>query len=614
MVFVTAPIRPIGTPALGSVEARARNNRATTSAQIIMTDAFEAVTTGHASLKNWAKHTGTQALRGMRAGDKAAAGVGLGIAAAVGIAGMVVTGGLALPLLIGLGAGAYALKTMVKEIGNDITRKNRNWTARYQGAGDASTREQAALLSCEAADALRRAVDHYRMMKTDIIPNELVKYEQMPEYMTCEDAINHAKAVARFIHHGDKVRNYVLPCIDMCIFYLEQYKEMCDTWARWEPELQTGLESWFRMHPAGACNETPEDVCYAPKSPPGSVPFRPKNAAKTAWTLPTGSVSPPAGAIEMTDLIAAMKAGRDKIHRGMHLMSGGGETSYNYSAEARSINRVRSGSPAGAHMARARTQSLIDAVWRQVDRPGYFSRASRRVGHWYTRNNKTEKAAAMFSTVTDVGSIFLPFLKGVDTLSDVARSAVSAGAQSGAALANVGMGVLCTTGRVPFSNSLLKQEVLDTKAMEDPRGTAATIQSLMPKLMTHFANGAQAMTDINDLGATPIGSCKAAFGYCAHVGELLHQMSKVARYIMPCIAMTDFVAEAAYSWQLDEDVIWASMERDVSDFVTNGYHDHCRANGTKCYGPKHHQTGGGIFSRTAVVWHLLSESTPHNPL
>jgi hypothetical protein len=66
-------------------------------------------------------------------------------------------------------------------------------------------------------------------MKNTIIPNELKRYEDLAEYGTCDDAINHIKAVARFIHHGDKCRNYILPCLDLCIFYMKQYKEMCDT-------------------------------------------------------------------------------------------------------------------------------------------------------------------------------------------------------------------------------------------------------------------------------------------------------------------------------------------------------------------------------------------------
>jgi hypothetical protein len=615
---VTAPFtgRRGRSAAVTSRESRTLDARQAACAQMLMVDAIDVAAGGReglAAAKQWVSVTGTSALRGMSTADRAATGVGIGIAAAVGIAGIVVTGGLAIPVLIAIGAGTYALKKLIQEIGNDRGRRNRNWLARYNGASEADNREEAALLSCEAGDALRRAVDHYRMMKTTIIPLELKKYEDVNEYGTCEDAINHVKAVARFIHHGDKVRNYVLPCIDACIFYLKQYKEMNDTWTGWEPSFKRGLELWFMEHPAGACSANEADVCYAPRTPTGALPMRPKDRAKSGWTLPIGAPAPETGAIDIKDLIEAMEFAREKIYQGMHVMSDTPAT-YNSSSEARSINRVRSGSPAAPHMARARTQAMIDAVWRQVDRPNYFNRTTRRISHWYTRNNKTEKAAAVFSTVTDIGSVFMPFLKGVDTISSFAKSAISAGVSAGTAGANLGMGALQSEGRPPMSTAMLNQAYVQDKAKTDVRGTGAAIQKLMPELLSHFSLAATAVKDLQTVGGVNIASCKTAFGLSARVAEVIHEMNKVSLYLMPCIGMTDYVAAAAYSWSLDEDAIWVAMEKDVSAWVATGDHAACREAGCVCYGPKYHQQGGGIFSRTAVTWHLLTESTPHKPL
>src|SRR5262249_38297425 len=127
-----------------------------------------------------------------------------------------------------------------------------------------------------------------------------------------------------------------------------------------------------------------------------------------------------------------------------------------------------------------RIQAMVDAVWRQVDRPNYYNRAVRRMEHWYTRNNKTEKVAAVFGTVTDIGSIFLPFMKGATVLNEIARSAVSTTTSATNALVNiVGMGQLKAEGRYPTSSKLLNRTLIEEKAKSDIRGSGATIQAVM---------------------------------------------------------------------------------------------------------------------------------------
>lgn len=107
--------------------AKVKTHRAQKSAQILMVDAFDIVETGHhKSIKNFFKHTASQGVRTMSTADAVSTGTGLAITGAVLIAGLA-TGGLAIPILIGLGAGAWALKKAISEIGSDINRQNRNW-------------------------------------------------------------------------------------------------------------------------------------------------------------------------------------------------------------------------------------------------------------------------------------------------------------------------------------------------------------------------------------------------------------------------------------------------------------------------------------------------------
>ncbi|MBM4443014.1 MAG: hypothetical protein FJ027_21600 [Candidatus Rokubacteria bacterium] len=591
--------------------AKVKGHRATKSAQIMMVDAFDIVETGHhKSVKNFFKHSVSQGVRTMSTADRISTGTGLAITGAVAIAGLA-TGGLAIPILIGLGAGAWALKKAISEIGNDINRQNRNWLQRFSGQKGADSKEHAAMLTCEAGDAIRRGIDHYRMMVNTIIPQEL-KPQDEGQYANCEDVINHVKAVARFIHHGDKVRNYALPALDLLIFYLEQYEKMAEQWATWETSFDAGLKAWFVGHGSGSCAGTDvKNVCYAPNASTGTFPIKPHASGKSNRSLPTGADWDPApGAVDIAELVAAMKKAKEKVIAGMHVSS---SKTWNYSAERPATSRVSSGSHSSVHMAKRRLDLMIDAVWQQVDRPGYFARAGRRVSHWYTRHNKTEKIGAIFSEVVAVGSIFLPFIKGADKLSDLAKSAISGSVSGTTVVADkIGMGLLKTKGQAPIKLGLLSAQRAQEAADADVRGSGVTIQKLMPKLMTHFGNAAEVLKELGE--SASITSCNQAFGLALRAGEFVHEMNKVNRYIEPCIGLVDYLCNAADKWYDQEDEIWRFMEQYAFEWVSDeDIHQICREANKKCYGPKYRQTGGGLFSRTAVTWHLLTND-PHNPL
>ncbi|RYF76585.1 MAG: hypothetical protein EOO22_01655, partial [Comamonadaceae bacterium] len=66
-------------------------------------------------------------------------------------------------MLLALGGAGYLLSNAITKIGEDIRRKNRNWLARFPNAQSST---DGALLTIEASDAMRRAIDHYRMMRT----------------------------------------------------------------------------------------------------------------------------------------------------------------------------------------------------------------------------------------------------------------------------------------------------------------------------------------------------------------------------------------------------------------------------------------------------------------
>ncbi|RYF76584.1 MAG: hypothetical protein EOO22_01650 [Comamonadaceae bacterium] len=467
---------------------------------------------------------------------------------------------------------------------------------------------------------MRRAIDHYRMMRT--ISQEVEAHTGV-DYATCEDAINHAKAVARFIHHSDKVRNYTLPMLDLLIFYMKQYLEVKKAWDAWEPAFQRSLQSWFEGHGTeSCCAGKPEPcVCYAPFSGlilggarAGSKPA--KRIAGASGTIP--AVFPEAGpapghpdAVDIEAIIDGMTSARAKIVNEMHRS----ETARgNYSAVRPELTAASAGgareTPQEAVGNQRRIKLLIDTVWKQVDRPGYFSRGTRRMAHWYTRHTTSEKVGTIFSEATAMGSIFTPFTQALH-VSDLAKSAVSGSIGLATTLTDkLGFGALKSADGKPLKSSLVSAAVIDEKITAEIRAHGANVQSLMPKLMLHFGRAAKAL-ELLQASPTSILSCSDAMSLASKSMELMAQMEKVSRYAGPCLGIIDILSKACFTWSENEHRIWHEMESHLGVFLRDPLpHQVCRDTGKKCYGARHHKVGTGILG-TGGKWALLNQE-PHN--
>ena len=136
------------------------------SARMMMLDAFESVSKEHTGLtKHFLSNKAKTFLAKWSTESKVSIGTGVAVAVSVTIAGAV-TGGIAIPVLIALAASTYALRNAIELIGADHRRANRNWLQRFPGAKPKQESEMGVFLTVEASDSLRRAVDHFRMMKT----------------------------------------------------------------------------------------------------------------------------------------------------------------------------------------------------------------------------------------------------------------------------------------------------------------------------------------------------------------------------------------------------------------------------------------------------------------
>ncbi|MFM0514428.1 hypothetical protein [Paraburkholderia sp. RL17-373-BIF-A] len=592
---------------------------ATRSARMMMHDAFESVSKAHTGLtKHYLSNQARTFVATWQTESQVSLGVGVAITVGVAIAG-IATGGIAIPVLIGIAAGSYAIKNAIESIGANERRVNRNWLQRYPAATAAAGKDLGAFLTVEASDSLRRAVDHFTMMRTIV---KEVETAAVPEFISCEEAINYVKALSRFIHHSDKVRNYTLPVLDLLIFYLGEYKKLTEQWGTAEAKISAALQSWFEKHGEHSCcpGGGRNDVCYAPFSGltvrRGAAAMPAKRHAEASSTMPAAfaAVAPAPGspgAVQISTLLEGMIAARDKIVAGMHASSG---ATWNYSAERPVTTRARSGGVSVVdNMHRRRLDALLDTVWRQVDRPGYFSRATRRAGHWYTRNTGSEKAGALLSEMLSVGSIFMPFIGDASALTKIGASAVS-GSVSTAVLAGdkIGLNLLKGADGIPIRSSLLDHSLVDAHATNEIREAGAGIEKLLPKLMLHFKKAAEALKALDE-SPQEIKSCNDAMAFTTKTAEIIAQMEKVSRYAGPCVGIVDVLCKQCYDWSEKEHDLWQKMEQSVSEWLReDDGHQNCRHAGTKCYGAKHHRVGPNIFGQGGTWTHLTND--PHNPL
>lgn len=588
------------------------------SSKMIMDDAFYSISKAHTvHTKHYLSNKVDMYVSTLGTEDKLSLGVTAALTAGVAIA-TIATGGIALPVLLGLGAAGWAMSKAIEEIGRNHNRVNRNWLQRYPAASSAANENHGAFLTVEAGDALRRAVDHYRMMIP--ITQEMLAAINAP-YSTCEDALNHIKAVARYIHHSDKVRNYTLPVLDLLIFYLDQYEKLLDSWTDWERDLRVSLLIWFEAHGNDSCcpGGKKGDVCYAPFSglrlnrQTHTLPA--KRHPDATYALP--ATYPPVDAptdipdgVPVKELADGMKAVRAKVVAGMHLSA---STTWNYSAERPATARVTATAPAAEHMLKRRLDAMLDAVWQQVDRPGYFARGTRRIEHWYTRHTTSEKVGAVISELAGVGSIFLPFMKNATALTALGRSAISS-TVSGAVLVGdkVGLKALQGMDGKTFNTSLLEPRKIDAHVNETIRADAAGVEKLLPKLMLHFSKAAEAVAS---LAKAPVNirSCNDAMALSTKAAEVMSQMAKVSRYAAPCVGIVDVLCKGSDAWSEREDEAWRHVEVRVGTWLAQDEaHETCRNDGKKCYGARHHRSGTNLIGRGGT-WSPLTND-PHNPI
>jgi hypothetical protein len=599
-------------------------------ASIMMMHAFKRVEQGHTStkgkLKRFFTHKVSQKLRTTSTSEYVAMGVGLTVTAGVLIASAVLTAGIAPAILAGIAAGTYALKKLITSIGNETNRLNRNWLNKYQKAVSASTTNWANTLGVESKDAMRRAIDHYNTTR-DIIEREL-RQRSKEEIVTCHEAINKALAAARFIHHSDKTRNYLLPCIDFCIFMLCSYKSMSDKWNAKYTALEGALEQWFDYHETtliGHCNKDSGEICYGP-APGSRGSLKLRKPHPSSGTIGTSNVTTSTGttmdgdSVDLTDMIRSLMEGSvESIEKVMRRNDGKPAPTYNYKSVMPST-RLDERFFGFSQGNQKRFTKLIDDVFGKADHPGYLSKVGRKLSHSVTRRTTSEIGLALFSEVLDVSSVATPFIPNLD-IGKVLSVMIKGGTLIRTGITGTTKATELFGGIVSFKSNekaaiasgLLNWQEVDKVTESAVKSAGVKVEELIVKTGTHFNNAFNACKAIEDLGGCSITDCRQAWEYCKAIAEVIHEFSKMEKYLMMTLSLVNFLGDETIVWADAEPEIWYNMEEEVAEWVMDpDNHEACREAGSHCYGPKVTGWSTGILHRRHGV--TRDPTAPHKPL
>lgn len=587
-------------------------------AKYLSADAQDAVEKGHkGSLTNFFAHAISQKKDAIFGSASTATSTAItAVAGVTMLAVSIATAGLAPAILIAIGGGTYALKKIAEAITFEMTRANRNWVAKYPSAQTAFSKEDQAWLNCQSADAVRRAVVHLKET-IDCLNGEL-KTACETAYSTCGDVVNHAKAVAFFIHHADKTRNYLLPCLALCVWYLKQYKAMAESWDKLEAQYGPAMVKYFETHTTD-CRTVgtfgrKSGNCYAPLGPGGN-PIAPISTAIAVST----TMAPLTNSVDIDDLIGDLELMQSLIVNEMHLQGGSTRrtaisgprvtpqtvsaaitstasqvttqtlrttaSTYNYSAQQRTVGI---GSVTGAaDGSEGRFKKLVEDCWKKVDQPGLLVRVGRKLSHAVTRRTGAEIVTGLLGEVFDIGGCFVPSIQSASALTEVAKSAISKSVTGANALVTgVALPVLGSKGNAAFASNMFNVSKLEQTASADVTASGASIEKMLPKVFTHFKNGAEAYEQLEKVTGVPLINCTQALALAKKVAELNHEMLKVAKYILPTIALLNYIAAQTYKWTDKENELWDELESCGYEFVATHAHVHCRFANTYCYGPK----------------------------
>ena len=586
---------------------------------------------------------------------------GAGVSITVGV----LTGGIAVGAALGIAGGVWAVNKLVDgafTMGNN-SKLRQYWNNKemYTTLEDRLAHREGRKellrdkMTEDAKDCIRKAVVHLRRARK-LHDTKLKKYfidfsdEDNLEDLNCERFILHTKASMKFMHHLNKVRNYLLPCISFGAFFMDVYEEVAGNWDKAREKVEGKIVEYMEKGTHENCkNEGKDKLCYR-----GAL----NRSQIFAADLMLGADA------RATDRAAGM-------HRGY---TGKGKYSQ-VSIRSIKLDDVRNmlidfaevyKDSVGRYKKYAaiagktgRYKIFLDDVMKRYEAPGLLTR----IRHKYRNKYRSTTAGEKFSALLEDGLSIGVGAVGGYYLSEAVGETVKAGGKAvadqvvkiakGAAKVGLSSTAHMTEGitvwavfRYGAKSDMMESDLLHfqgeritraavrifseegkgakKKAEKELKEGAVVVEKLFEKVAYHFKKANTAAENIQGL-KVDIGTCEQCLEFAKLLYELHHEMDKMERYLMAALSLvveiaawvnilTDREKEILESLEPGQPVEkWVNMSpKDDWAQEKEGGHWNCYWNNCHCYGPKLEP----YFDYLDYIMRdpVFDETKPHKPL
>jgi len=82
---------------------------------------------------------------------------------------------------------------------------------------------------------------------------EAIEFEDYRELARCDQYVKHAKPAMRFLHELDKFRNYLLPCLNMTVFCLDEFVSLSGEWKTRQELVEDAINRFQKKNNHSKC-------------------------------------------------------------------------------------------------------------------------------------------------------------------------------------------------------------------------------------------------------------------------------------------------------------------------------------------------------------------------
>jgi len=80
-----------------------------------------------------------------------------------------------------------------------------------------------------------------------------IEFEEYCDLERCDQYVKHAKPAMRYLHELDKFRNYLLPCLNMTVFCLDEFVSLSREWKTRQELVEEAINNFQKKNKHGKC-------------------------------------------------------------------------------------------------------------------------------------------------------------------------------------------------------------------------------------------------------------------------------------------------------------------------------------------------------------------------